>query len=245
MISTLPKVTAKRDITREKIKQAARELFARYGIDAVTIRDIAKHSGQRNGGSVNYYFGSKDELVVEILNDVARVSDELCARDLDALEASGRPITIREILKLLIGNQDESSPEFTRLLTMLQTYRRDLMHTEIPGKWDKAFQRCVEHLRRLMPDHPRKVLQQRLYFLIPFLWTFLATREGGEERAEFWKQFWADPSTLESMLDTAEGMLIHPVSADTMKAIRRGQRASRARASSAESVTSQPDSGAV
>ncbi|MET0362599.1 MAG: TetR/AcrR family transcriptional regulator [Sphingobium sp.] len=227
MINSLSKPAAKRDVTREKIKLAARELFAHYGIDAVTIRDIAKKSGQRNGGSVNYYFGSKDDLVIEILNDVARISNEQRAKYLDALEASGRTITIREILKLLIGPTESGSFEYNRLLTMLQTYRRDLMHTEIPGKWDSAFQRCVEHLRGLMPGHPPKVLQQRLYFLIPFIWTFLATSEGGEERAEFWKQFWADPSTIESLLDTAEGMLVHPASSETLKALRKRPRAAK------------------
>ncbi|MCK9542725.1 MAG: TetR/AcrR family transcriptional regulator [Novosphingobium sp.] len=220
MIKSLAKPPAKRDKTREKIKLAAGQLFARYGIDAVTIRDIAKASGQRNGGSVNYYFGSKDELVIEILNDVARINEERRARDLDTLEASGKPITIREILRLLTGVQGMDTVELHRLFTMLQIYRRDLMHTEIPGKWDTAYQRCVDHLRRLLPDHPPKVLEQRLYFLIPFIWTFMATREGGEDRAEFWKKFWADPSTLESFLDAAEGQLIQPASVETLDAIR-------------------------
>ena len=219
MISTVAKSASKRDVARGKIKSAAAKLFARYGIDAVTIRDIAEASGQRNGGSVNYYFGSKDELVVEILNDVARLNEERRARDLEALEASGKPITVREILRLLTGTQGLDTVELHRLFTMLQIYRRDLMHTEIPGRWDTAFQRCVDHLRRELPEHPPKVLQQRLYFLVPFLWTFLATREGGEDRAEFWKSFWADPSTLESLLDAAEGLLVQPASAATMAAL--------------------------
>lgn len=220
MIRSPARSAAKRDKTRDKIKAAAGQLFARYGIDAVTIRDIAKASGQRNGGSVNYYFGSKDELVIEILNDVARINEERRTRDLDALEASGKPITLREILRLLTGLQGMDTVELHRLFTMLQIYRRDLMHTEIPGKWDTAYQRCVEHLRTLLPGHPPKVLEQRLYFLVPFLWTFMATREGGEERAEFWKEFWADPSTLESLLDAAEGLLAQPASQQTLNAIK-------------------------
>ena len=219
---TTPSLTRhqpKGDVTREKIKQTAQHLFARYGIDTVTIRDIAQHSGQKNGGSVNYYFGSKEDLVIEIINDVARTLDELRMRELDALEASGTPITIRAILKILISTESVEGTEQMRLITMLQSYRRDLMHTEIPGRWDKAYGRCVDHLHALLPPYPEKVLHQRLYFLTPFLWTFLATREGGETQAEFWKGFWADPSTIESLLDTAEGMLVHSPSPDTLRAL--------------------------
>lgn len=213
-IAALRKAAGKGDIARDRIKQAARELFAHYGIDAVTIRDIARSAGQRNGGSVNYYFGSKEELVLEILNDAARDSDRMRSGVLDALEASGRPIAIRDILKVLVSS--EGTEEQMRLFTMLQIHRRDLMHTEIPGRWDRAFRRCVVHLERLLPDYPEKILKQRLYFLVPYLWTFLATREGGTDQAQFWKRFWADPSSLESLLDTAEGILVHPPSADTL-----------------------------
>jgi hypothetical protein len=49
-----------------------------------------------------------------------------------------------------------------------------------------------------------------------YLWTFLATREGGTNRAQFWQRFWEDPSTMESLLDTAEGILVHPPSSETL-----------------------------
>lgn len=212
----------KGDATRAKIKATAQHLFALYGIDTVTIRDIAQHSGQKNGGSVNYYFGSKEELVVEIINDVAKTLNELRVQALDELEASGAKITIRGILKILISTDSTEGTMQMRLITMLQSYRRDLMHTEIPGRWDDAFRRCVDHLHTLLPPYPEKILRQRLYFLIPFLWTFLATREGGESQAEFWKGFWADPSALESLLDTGEGMLVHSPSADTLQALDQG-----------------------
>lgn len=182
----------------------------------MTIRDIAKHAGQRNGGSINYYFGSKDELVLEILNDEAEAANDDRARALDELEASGHPITIREVLRVLIAGAGSAFDERMRLFTMLQIHRRDLMHTEIPGKWDQAYSRCTVHLRGLLPDYPERIFQQRLYFLVPYLWTFLATREGGTNGAQFWQHFWEDPSTLESLLDTAEGILTYSPSQQTL-----------------------------
>jgi AcrR family transcriptional regulator len=237
-ISVLVKPPAKGDLTRDKLKRAARDLFARYGIDAVTIRDIAKNGDQKNGGSVNYYFGSKEELVVEILNDAAIAMDEMRGRNLAALLASKKSVTIRDILRLLTEVEPSHSEEQHRLLTMLQTYRRDLMHTEIPGRSDKNYQKCVDQLYQLLPDISHEVIKKRLYFLIPFLWTALATREGGEQRAEFWKELWADPSTMETLLDTAEGILVLQPSSDTLKAMRKHKREANVRAREHDSVTS-------
>jgi AcrR family transcriptional regulator len=212
------RTAAKGDETRERIKRCAAELFARYGIDSVTIRDIAKHAGQKNGGSVNYYFRSKDDLILEILDEAASEADQLRLELLDRLEASGRPIAVRDILRIFVSFPTQGRGSM-RLFTMLQTYRRDLMHTAIPGRWDRAYQRCVVHLRRLSPHLSEVVLMQRLYFLIPYLWTFLATREGGEDQAQFWKGFWALPYTMENFLDTAEGILNQPPSTDTLQLI--------------------------
>jgi AcrR family transcriptional regulator len=206
----------KGEIARERIKQQARSLFARYGIDTVTIRDIAKAAGQRNGGSVNYYFGSKEDLVLEILNDSARELDVKRGLNLDALEASGAPITLRAVLSILIRLDGLEDPEQMRLVIMLQIYRRDFMHTEIPGRWDGAYKRCIAHIRDLLPDYSDKIFQQRMYFLVPYIWTFMATREGGHGQVKFWQEFWKDPSTMENFLDTAEGMLMFPASQETL-----------------------------
>jgi AcrR family transcriptional regulator len=210
---------AKGDETRERLKKCARELFSRYGIDAVTIREIATRAGQKNGGSINYYFRSKEDLVLEILNDAASESDRSRGVLLDRLEMSGKTLSIRDILKVLISHEPNTD-ENRRLFAMLQLHRRDLMHTAIPGHWDQAYRRCVVHLRELLPNYGEEILSQRLYFVIPHLWTFLATRESSEEQAKFWKDFWADPSTIESLLDTAEGILVHPPSPDTLAALK-------------------------
>ncbi len=47
--------------TKEKLLEKATELFAKYGIDGVSTRDIVKYSGV-NLCSINYYFGSKQKL---------------------------------------------------------------------------------------------------------------------------------------------------------------------------------------
>jgi len=52
------------DTTRERIIDAAGEIFAQRGFDATTVREICQTAGA-NIAAVNYYFGDKQRLYVE------------------------------------------------------------------------------------------------------------------------------------------------------------------------------------
>ncbi len=52
------------DTKRERIVDAAGELFAERGFDGTTVRDICQ-AADANVAAVNYYFGDKQRLYVE------------------------------------------------------------------------------------------------------------------------------------------------------------------------------------
>lgn len=65
--------------TRERIMEAALELFARYGFKKTTVDDIARESGVGKG-TVYLYFSSKEEIALEVMRDQNRqIHDKLRA----------------------------------------------------------------------------------------------------------------------------------------------------------------------
>jgi AcrR family transcriptional regulator len=86
--------------TRDRLLNAAEQLFATRGIDAVSVRDITDEA-EANLAAVNYHFGSKHGLVVAI---VQRRADELGRRRaelLDELERAGR-VSLREVIRAMV-----------------------------------------------------------------------------------------------------------------------------------------------
>src|ERR1700709_103584 len=88
--------------TKSQIKAAAQMLFARHGVDAVTVQQIVTAAGQRNNAALHYHFGSKEELIRQLVVDGAAVLDERRQNMLREMDARGGPATIREVLLILV-----------------------------------------------------------------------------------------------------------------------------------------------
>ena len=84
------------DLTKDQIKAAAQILFARHGIDGVTVQQIVQAAGQRNKAALQYHFGSKEELIRQLVVEGAKALDDRRNHLLDAIEQSGEPVTVRD-----------------------------------------------------------------------------------------------------------------------------------------------------
>src|ERR1700682_5091400 len=95
-----PGARATSEETRNQIKAAAQMLFARRGVDGVTVQEIVTAAGQRNNAALHYHFGTKEELIRQMGVDGATVLDERCRgyiRFTSNLQASD-PKTLRAAL---------------------------------------------------------------------------------------------------------------------------------------------------
>ncbi|REJ73003.1 MAG: TetR/AcrR family transcriptional regulator [Acidobacteria bacterium] len=59
---------------RSRLEEAAREVFAEHGYQGATVREICRRAGQ-NPSSINYHFGTKEDLYRKILRQVGPPED--------------------------------------------------------------------------------------------------------------------------------------------------------------------------
>lgn len=70
--------------------EVAERLFAELGVESVTLNRIVEESGQRNRSALHYHFGSRGDIVNQLLTMRFAHVNVLRNRALDALEASGK-----------------------------------------------------------------------------------------------------------------------------------------------------------
>jgi AcrR family transcriptional regulator len=77
--------------TSERLITAAERLFAAHGIDAISLREINRAAGARNGSALQYHFRDRDGLVRAVMAKHHRDVEARRHAMLDAYEAEGRP----------------------------------------------------------------------------------------------------------------------------------------------------------
>lgn len=74
---------------------AAEELFAQHGIDAVSSRKIAEKAGNANHSAIAYHFGTREEFIAALLR---RGNDRMAARRAELEAKLDDDSTVREAL---------------------------------------------------------------------------------------------------------------------------------------------------
>lgn len=205
----------------EHMKRVARRLFAERGVDGVTVRDIAEAAGQKNHGAVSYHFGSKESLVREIIRDGAILIDARRNAALDALEETGGPGSVEQVVEVLVFTataMDESATgedSYIRFVTMLGMTHRDLFLSALEGRWNSGYLRCLDHLRRLMPDMPAAMKNQRFVFMGAYLSSILSLREAALTDTSRAHPIWQSEQTLRHFARTMTALIETPAEAGT------------------------------
>ncbi|KQT33476.1 hypothetical protein ASG29_05365 [Sphingomonas sp. Leaf412] len=201
--------------TRNELKRAARRLFAERGIAAVGMREVVEAAGQRNAAAVHYYFGSKDDLLRELLIDGADLIDARRRAMFDAAEADGPP-SLRDVVRanvlpcLDLGGDTGEAETYFRFIVNVQNERRALFHDAVSDH-SPGYARYRAHVQRLLAPLSAATINQRLLFAALSLQTLLAAREAAMDRSDTGDHhFWSRPEALAGMLDAVEAILTSP-----------------------------------
>ena len=105
--------------TRDNILRAATKVFARYGYDGGSVEKISR-AAKSFDRMIYYYFGSKEGLFVEVLEDIyRRMNDAELALDLDIDE----PVdSLKEVIRFVVTYYSKH-PEFITLLNTENLHR--------------------------------------------------------------------------------------------------------------------------
>ena len=217
--------------TRTRIKDAARKLFAEKGVEAGTVRDIVAAAGAKNGGSLNYYFGSKDGLVAELVSDVLRTATEGWLKALSELDRQGGPKCVRDVIEVMIYGSMESTlketePDSARFLASVLFTRRRMVRDLMQRLDYLVFERLLAYIAEQRPDMPPEVMRQRLIFLAWYVISIQAAWESSIASGRKSRE-WTDFDPLVNLIDTATGMIEAPI-AESGKALPARRRSSSA-----------------
>jgi AcrR family transcriptional regulator len=219
--------------TRKNIKVAARRLFAERGVEAVTVREIVAAAGAKNGGSLNYYFKSKEGLILELISEIFNDLSVVWFEHISELDRKGGPSSVREIVDIIVrGPRPETytdpSPTANRFLAAVLFVRRKEVSTYLDRMNFLVYRRLLQLISSLCQHIPQPVLRQRLVFFAWYVLSVEAAREGWQasrRRSDVWTQ--TDPQL--NLVETATALIeagIPPAANANPKSKRRPKRTS-------------------
>lgn len=136
-------------VTREKLIEAAGEIFAEKGLHGASIRDITQRAGA-NIASVNYHFHDKFELYTLVLRQAHQHIAAAMNQPLSAATPEGR---IRQLLSAMLTSAlDPARPSWHRVLLGRELFQPtpalDLLNDFVRP----PSQRLCEAMREIRPD---------------------------------------------------------------------------------------------
>lgn len=157
---------------RHRIMDAGEKSFAQWGFAAASLRQITSDA-HVNLAAVNYYFGSKENLYVEIISrGVEPINRERFALLEEARKKEpGRPLPVEVILNAFCRpcfdfvRSREHQP-LLQLLGKSMYENEDFIFGLMQKLWEPVMNRFMEELRRSLPGLGGTELAWRFHFTV-------------------------------------------------------------------------------
>lgn len=161
--------------TRQRLLEAAEELFSEKGFDTVSVRDITEKAGA-NVAAVNYHFNGRDHLVELVMERyINPVNEERIAR-LDSLEkkAGRKPVALEELLDAFVRpfvtqvrKSELTEKMFFKLMgRCLGDPGAGMMPASVELGFQAMLMRYRKAFARALPDLDEEELLWRMHFTI-------------------------------------------------------------------------------
>lgn len=154
--------------TKQKILDTAERLIGEQGYAATSLRNIISEAAV-NLAAVHYHFGSKEDLLDEVICRKASTvnTKRLALLDRFEAEAGSAPVPVEKVLAAFFDPMIEvgsRNPQFVRLMGRI--YAEGLLPAIVAKHFQPTLARFAQALRRSVPHLSEAELASRFQFMI-------------------------------------------------------------------------------
>ena len=153
--------------TKQRILDAAEKLFGENGYAATSLRQIISEA-KVNLAAIHYHFGSKQELLDQVIIRKAGPMNERRLKLLDQFEAESAPgaAPLEEVIEAFIlpAILIDKNPEFVKL--MGRVHAEGLMPEIAQRNFQPTIARFLSALHKALPDLSAKELVWKAHFAL-------------------------------------------------------------------------------
>ncbi|MBA2920582.1 TetR family transcriptional regulator [Sphingomonas sp. MAH-20] len=144
--------------TRDRLLDAAEELFARHGLYGVTVRNVAQHA-EVDTALIHYYFGTKRGMFDAVFDRRTQGVNQTRMAAMDAYEAaSAGNITVEGAIRAFLQpilekdrNADQGWRNYSALVAMANN-SKEWGGEMMSRLFDHVIRRLIALLKKAMPD---------------------------------------------------------------------------------------------
>ncbi len=201
---------------RTRLREVALDLFGRHGIRDTSTREILSAAGMKNPSAITYHFGSKAELVEDLVREIYRSQAPVLPLQIQLAENATTPDIDAWAAIAANSSADLISTEHGCLLARVWWEYDGYVHPDVFEEYlasgNATSVRWMDAVARTMPEFPRYVAVARNIAMLRTLEWMIARRAGrlltGSPSRSLQMD---DPEAFRQlMLEVSRGILVAP-----------------------------------
>lgn len=216
---------AKGEITRRQMMRAAETLFARDGLENVSVRALIQAAGQKNESALQYHFGSRQGLIEAIHSyRGGQVQRQRAVMLQELLGQSNNP-SLRELCTLMVGPAcrlavvDPGFRDYIAVFGQKVALGERKMSVQLAAAGDRSLARLRPLLRQHLQQWNEELFELRLEHAIRYASLAMSLQANKTEG-------FADANAAlfyHDLLDILAAILAAPVAAETALLLQSGE----------------------
>lgn len=157
--------------TKDRIIEAAEILFALNGYNGTSLRDITERAGV-NVAAVNYHFGSKENLLIELLDRIIAPINSERLEMLEEASATGPPDLDQILTAFLLPDLTSlnrlraRNPDLPRFVSRMYSEASPLMRKIVGMQFAEVSQKFGEAFSNALPELSPSEISFRLSCIV-------------------------------------------------------------------------------